>query len=153
KIYQQFKLSESEARIVQDKIYALEAKAGVAAKKQGEEQEAAAAHQQKKRDYQDKIGFLAGTWNWSGRDTFNGQDAGHSYQVGRVVMTIVGKNIFLSDPNNPKKPATSIGNFGTLKGRIEGDDYSSIKWKYCSYPSPGEVPVNVTVDKSHNKIT
>lgn len=40
KLYQQFKLSDSEARTVQDKIYALEAKAAVAAKQQKAEDKA-----------------------------------------------------------------------------------------------------------------
>ncbi len=42
KIYQQFRLSESEVRTVQDKLYALEAKAGAAARKQTKEQEVSA---------------------------------------------------------------------------------------------------------------
>jgi hypothetical protein len=42
KVYQQFKLSESEVRAVQDKLYALEAKAGAAARKQTKEQEVSA---------------------------------------------------------------------------------------------------------------
>jgi hypothetical protein len=51
KLYQQFKLSDTEARTVQDKIYALEAKAGLAAKKQAEEQKAAAVNEQKPAHY------------------------------------------------------------------------------------------------------
>jgi hypothetical protein len=43
KFYQKFNLSDSEARTVQDKIYALEAKAERAARKQAEEHRAAAA--------------------------------------------------------------------------------------------------------------
>ena len=43
KLYQQFKLSETEGRTVQDKIYALEAKADVAAKEQAKAREVADA--------------------------------------------------------------------------------------------------------------
>jgi len=48
KVYQQFKLSESDARTVQDKIYALEAKAGAVAKRQAGQDQIAAAAKNKK---------------------------------------------------------------------------------------------------------
>jgi hypothetical protein len=63
KLYQQFKLSESEARTVQDKIYALEAKASIVAKKQAEENQIAAAAEEKKRDTHqvlDRLKSIAG---------------------------------------------------------------------------------------------
>src|ERR1017187_10120417 len=67
KLYQKFKLSESEARTVQDKIYALEAKAGAATKKHAAEQDEAtqaAVKEAAARTEETKYGWLKGEWSF-----------------------------------------------------------------------------------------
>jgi len=138
KLYQKFKLSESEARTVQDKIYALEAKAEAAAKKQAADHQAAAAEEQKKKDHQDKLGFLEGTWvrtntlhctcGFDGR-VFSGQAA----------ITITGRTVLITDPQDKSQ---------LLRGSIEGDDYRSIKWILqgdSNDPAP-DYPITVRIE-------
>jgi hypothetical protein len=132
KLYQQFKLSDSEARTVQDKIYALEAKAGLAAKKQAEERNVTAAEEQKKRDYQDKIGFLAGTWNASATSEYNSWEA-------KAVITVTDKNIVIA----------GVVTDSVTRGTVETD--GSITWILTGERLPA-LPVEVTVNKSAHQI-
>jgi tetratricopeptide (TPR) repeat protein len=135
KLYQQFKLSDSETRTVQDKIYALEAKAGAAAKKQAEVQEAATLEDQKKRSYQDQIGFLAGTWNLSATSEYNSWED-------QAIISITGKNILI----------TKIRSHDAfIKGTIEGDDYSSVKWILTGEQLP-DLPIKIIVNKAAHQI-
>src|ERR1043166_2581961 len=106
KRYQQFKLSDSESRMVQDKIYALEAKA----KKQTGEQEVAANEQRKNRD---KLGFLAGKWSVLATSVcscpYNG-DARHD----EATVTIAGRSISITRQRSYNR---------VIKGTIQGDDF------------------------------
>jgi hypothetical protein len=80
KLYQQFKLSDSEARTVLDKIYALEAKAEVAAKKRIEKTESDTTKQNEQqivdlqRNFPDLIHKLDGA-------TFVGSYHGHREKI------------------------------------------------------------------------
>jgi hypothetical protein len=155
KLYQQFKLSDDEARTVQDKIYALEAKQEEVTKKQAAEQKAAtdaanaqaAAEAQKKQDYQDKIGFLEGRWN--ARVTINyamvipnstpfdssNYHADIAINNGLIVINIVNDG------------SQSIDY--TFDGKINGSDLSSIVW---TYPSGEAAEVVVSLDHQHIQI-
>ncbi len=145
KLYQQFKVSEAETRTVQDKIYALEAKEELAAKKQVEEQQAAAAEEQKKRDYQDKLGFLEGTWTATNTIHCNCALNGRNFHS-QVVITITGKTVLIASQEKGSQ---------VLKGRIEGGDYTSIKWILqgdSSSPDPNQrllpdYPIAVAIDR------
>jgi hypothetical protein len=134
KLCQHFKLSDTETRAVQDKIYVLEAKAGVIARKQ----DAAASEERKKQDYQDRIGFLAGTWAIH-CTYFNGVSCS-----GPGLITISGNNISIT--------YQSTG-YELLRGTIEGDDYSSIKWVQTPNRNDSnqanlpDLPIQVTIDK------
>ena len=144
KLYQQFKLSDTEARTVQDKIYALEAKTGEAAKKQAADQQAAAAEEQKKREYQDKLGFLVGTWNVTGTPPPWFGQPGYRFQA---AITITGNNIFIRNSTSGKQ---------LVRGTIEADDYTSIKWIYhqdsiSTIPLP-DCSINVIIDKFGHQI-
>ena len=142
KLYQKFKPSESEARTVQDKIYALEAKAGLAAKKQAEEQKATAAEEQKQQDYQNKIGFLAGAWKFSWTvkgGPFNGETTQYT-----AVITVTDKTVLINRIFKGQKVQA-------LKGTIEGDDYTSIKWILQADRAP-DYPIDVTVDRDGRQI-
>ena len=162
KLYQQFKLSDDETRTVQDKIYALEAKqqkkvSDVAAK-QAADQQTAAAEKQKKQEYQDKIGWMAGTWNESKTIVCNCPINGRILQD-QVVITITGKNVLIAS-KNPKDDGSASLKDLNLKGMISGDDYTSIKWvvtgansAYRAYAQMPDFPVNVTVDKSAHQIS
>jgi hypothetical protein len=150
KIYQQFKLSDSEARAVQDKIYALEAKAEVAAKKQAADQQAVAAQEEKKRDYHDKIGFLEGTWNCTNTILCECGLNGRTFH-NQVVITITGKTVLIAYQTTGRQ---------MLKGVKEGDDYTSIKWILqgdSSSPDSNQrllpdYPISVTIDKNGHQI-
>ena len=141
KIYQQFKLSESEARTVQDKIYALEAKAGLAAKKQAAAQDGAtqvAAHQEMLR-------FFQGEWNFT---SFNPAIAssgfGSGHGKGTSHITIAGNEIVI------KLGRSSLT---SLKGTITGDDLSSIKWfVHDEEDKASDCPITVTIDKTGSRI-
>jgi hypothetical protein len=142
KVYQQFKLSDEDARKVQDKIYVLEAKADEAAKKVAGQQQAAADEEQRKRDDQDKIGFLAGTWNasvtWLCDCPGNGMT-----QSDTAVVTITGKDISIAFQNHSSE---------LIKGEIFGDDSLSIKWMLTHGDSCPDLPdlhmvIFVTADK------
>ncbi|HXB02371.1 MAG TPA: hypothetical protein VNV15_06095 [Opitutaceae bacterium] len=151
KLYQQFNLSDAEARAVQDKIYVLEAKQEEAGEKQADEQKAAAAKEQKKQEYRDKVGFLAGQWNVA--STFHCSCAwdGRVYQS-KVMITINGKNLLIT--NQPS---------GVLlaKGTMEGDDYTSIQWMRVADTSAwprqigrlADCSIAVTVDKPGQQIS
>ena len=153
KLYQQFKLSDAEARTVQDKIYAIEAKqkmkADEVAKKQADEQKAVVEAEQKKRDYQTKFGFLEGEWNdaitMHCDCTLDGQTLWHDVET----ISISDKTILMT-----RKGASAPW----LKGTIQGDDYNSIKWVESGAPTLSDdvtlpdYPVKLTVDKSGSKI-
>jgi ankyrin repeat protein len=76
---------------------------------------AAAAEERRRRDYEDKIGFLAGQWNVS--------TDGQTDQV-KAVITITDRNVVITR-----------GQIELLKGTIEGDHYSSIKWVQRGNPN------------------
>jgi hypothetical protein len=142
KLYQQFKLSESEARTVQDKIYILEAKTVMTAKKQDEQQKAAAAaaaaEEQKQRDYQRKIGFLAGAWTIS--RTVKGGPWNGEKTTGPAVITIADKAVVIYRIYEGRRVQE-------LKGTIEGDDYTSIKWILQADRTP-DYPIDVSIDNA-----
>lgn len=117
KLYQKFTLSRSEARTVQDKIYALEAKAEVAAKKQAEDQQASAADKQKRQIYLDKIGFLEGRWNC--HEVFTAPSRATLTFDYKVDITVSGKTVTLTKETRNKPFA---------RGTLHGDDYASIQW-------------------------
>jgi len=143
KLYQQFKLSDEDARKVQDKVYVLEAKTVEATKAQAAAQQTAAAEEERKRAYRDKIGFLEGTW--SAARTLPPRFGLPTSQF-QAVITITGNNIFIRTTDGSQM----------LKGTIEGDDYSSIKWIYQQGPNPTfplpDISINVTVDKIGHQI-
>ncbi|OIQ98096.1 hypothetical protein GALL_198600 [mine drainage metagenome] len=132
-----------DARKAQDYSYVLEDKEDRVAKDK-------ATEEQKKRDYANKIGFLAGEWNAA--STFHCPCAwnGNVYRWTDVI-TIKDKTISISN-----KQTGAI----TQKGSIEGDDYTTIKWAAVpsesakmgrqtlgggSYP---DFPITVTVSPS-----
>ena len=83
KLYQQFKLSDAEARTVQDKIYALEAKTAEASKVQAAAQQAAAAEQAKAKQLaaaKQIAERFRGTWY--GADCHRGPEQAGSLQAG-----------------------------------------------------------------------
>ncbi len=143
KLYQKFKLSENEARIAQDKIYALEAKAGAKGKKQAAEQNVA-THA---AAYQEMVRFLQGEWNYS---SFNSAVASSGFASGhgngKAYITIIGKEILV----RPDFGYTS------LKGTIAGDELSSISWSVEDNTGLGsklpDYPVTVTIDKAGSHI-
>ena len=140
KLYQKFKLSDTEARTIQDKIYALEAKAELATKKL---QTTAATEQQKARDYQDNIGFLSGEW-----DVANTMHCGCGWngQVShfKALITIKDKNVVIIKADNG---ATLV------KGTIEGDDYTSIKWVVPAQDGLADYSLDVKIDKGRPQIS
>lgn len=137
KLYQQFKLPDSEARTLQDKIYGLEAKAGAAAKRQADTAEVL-----KQRRYADNLGFLLGTWNWTLTNAM-------ASSQGQAEIKIIGTTVLISNKGRQM-----------LKGTLEGDDYTSIKWVIQADPKgedPDErllpdYPIDVTVDRSGRRI-
>jgi tetratricopeptide (TPR) repeat protein len=153
KLYQQFKLSDAEARTVQDKIYALEAKAGAAAKKRVEEQKVADAEERKKQNYKDKIGFLEGTWNC------------HMVTPapnGRLMEATVKANVKISDGLITFTQEGKTKPF--VRGTLQAEDYTAIKWMEADdsndwdsldnvalTPAP-DTPINVVVDKAGLRI-
>ena len=140
-LYLLFKLPAEEVRKVKDKIYALELKAEEVVNKKAEEEKAAAAAKQKKAEYQEKLGFLAGDWNYVETVACNCQFNGQTSQ-GRAVVTITGKNIQIARP--PKR---------LIKGTIEGDDYASIQWTVKdNNDGLPECPIKITVNKESNQI-
>ena len=144
KLYQQFKLSDTEARTVQDKIYALEAKADVTAKKQAADQLAAAIEQTKaKRLEQAKQ--LAETFRgtWYGADCWP-NDARHlaSLKAGGCTEAErpgkVWHPFYLS--NAPVAVSFEIENDGTIKM----NDYSV--WAGCTGGDVFGVPQGPSLD-------
>lgn len=161
-IYQNFKLSDSDAQEAQDKVYEIQAKQKMQADKQAQEQkaaaDAAAADAQKKQEFQDKIGWLAGTWNESKTIVCNCPINGRIIQD-QVTITITGKNVLIAS-KNPKDDGSASLKDLNLKGTMEGDDYTSIKWvvtgansAYSEFTRLPDFPVNVTVDKSAHQIS
>lgn len=152
KLYQQFKLSDADARKVQDKIYVLEAKAGAAARKQAEIQKAAVAEEQKKQNYENNIGFLVGKWRLL--ITYFGIPRQPMERDAVIAITISGNNVFIVEHDNDGS------DHQLLKGTIEGDDFASIKWVRQVDPAwifPGakdlpDCPIDVTVDKPSHQI-
>ena len=152
KVYQFFKLSDADARAVQDKIYELEAKQQKAAGAKAEQQSAAAEVERKKREYQEKIGFLAGEWNFASTVhcdcTLDGQTPWHGVDV----ITITDKTILIAAKGESRP---------ILKGMIQGDDFASIKWvvpgaAYANDPNFPEIPdfpVKVTLDRNGSRFT
>jgi hypothetical protein len=110
-----------------------------AAKQQAVEQEAAAAEEKNKQDFQNNIGFLAGTWN----SVKTAHDNGHQYPW-QVIITITGRNILIADPRGSKM----------LNGTIVGEDLRSIKWVRADETGhlPDSPPVDVTINKAANQI-
>ena len=138
KLYQQFKLFDEDARKVQDKIYALEAKAELAARKQTADQQAATAEEQKKRDYQDKLGFLEGTWAFTNTVPCGCGLDGRAFS-GQAAITITGTTALITDQQYKSQ---------LLKGSIEGDGYRSIKWVIqaeSNDPAP-DYPITVRIE-------
>ena len=145
KTYQQFKLSDAEARSVQDKIYAVEAKQKMKADAAASQQ----AEEQKKIDYQKNFGFLSGVWR---RHMFNHAyryskwpNAGHSDGLANISLNEKTLEVNL----------TYGGNYGgewKLIGAIEGNDSSSIKWILRFRPDDTyklpDLPITVEIDKN-----
>ncbi len=150
KIYQSYKLSDADARTVQDKIYELEAKQQKVAGAKAEQQKATAEVERKKREYQEKIGFLAGEWNFATtvhcNCTLDGQTPWHGVDV----ITITDKTILITSKGESRP---------ILKGMIQGDDFASIKWvvpgaAYANDPNFPEIPdfpVKVTLDRNGSR--
>ena len=142
KLYQVFKLSDTEARTVQDKIYVIEAKGEEVDKKKAEEQKAAAVAEQQKQEYQKKIGWLSGTWVGKDKASFRQQ----IYRTTDVTYEITINNGMVSIK----------GGNHTLRafGKIKGDDYQSIEWDVSNRDKPGMEGYifNLTADPIHNHI-
>lgn len=120
KLYQQFRLPDAEARAVQDKIYALEARAGVVAKKQAAEQAAAAAAQadaQRRADARRLVETFRGAWY--GSDCYVGKMSSASLMRGCTLKEMDGKHwrVFddLSRPGTPHALQFEIETDGTVK--------------------------------------
>jgi hypothetical protein len=134
KIYQLFKLTDEQARKVQDKIYAIEAKIKMrqvevdkATAAAAEEAASNARRQSSERAKADeirrastrKIGFLEGEWRC--RSSVYDEKMGHIGSFDKdetALIKIVGKNVTISTPS---------GTF-TVNGSIVGEDYTTIAW-------------------------
>ena len=151
KVYQHFKLSADDAYKAQVKIYALEAKTAatekvVAAVKQTateEEDRKLANEDEKKKAYQDKLGFLEGSWSAASTLPPKFHLPPAQFQAG---ITISGNSIVIKSADGSQM----------LKGTIQGDDYSSISWTYQQGPNPiiplPDCTIKVTVDKDGHQI-
>jgi len=143
KLYQKFTLSEEEARKVQDKIYALEAKAGAAAR----QKEQSAAEDKKKGAFQDMVQFLQGEWNYTGTPHFSSSfpsAISRSPFAGKAYINITDRTIRITTGQSPL----------TVKGTITGNDPSAIQWVLHSESESRwpDCPVNVTIDKTGPRI-
>jgi tetratricopeptide (TPR) repeat protein len=140
--------AEGDARKAQDYGYALEDKQDKLVKNK-------AAEEQAKRDYEDKIGFLAGDWNVASKLNCSCAWNGNVYRFVDVVA-IKDKTILVGN-----KQTGDIA----LKGILEGDSYTSIKWYAVAsanaknarkalgggdYP---DFPIQVTVEKNPQRLS
>lgn len=146
KLYQKFKLSDAEARTVQDKIYVLEAK--------GVKKQAAAVAEQEKTNYQEKIGFLAGDWNsTSFRHVYlHSKNERYAHTTGKDRISINGDTIKITTLNDD---GTANYDRYALVGKIGGDDYSSIKWilRFKLEDQYPDLPIDVKIDKVNSHIS
>lgn len=129
KIYQQFSLSDADARTAQDKIYALEAKAEEAVKKQAEIQKAAAAEQAKAQQLADAKQIaerFRGTWYGAQCYPGNQQQIGSLQAGGCTSAQYSGHNWHDFWMNGAAIPGSfEAENDGTIKM----DSYSA--WAGC----------------------
>lgn len=184
KIYLQMSISAEESRKAQDEIYVLEAKKSLAAKtatpavatKEPEREESSAllasspqaennspttpddsqAEENRRREFQEKLGFLEGTWNCKVNIHAPG-----GFLSGMMAKSSADQRSFptyikISGRNISIRSDSSI----LLNGTIEGDNYTSIKWVQVADKSGSRKggsqqggPVDVTVDKSSMRIS
>jgi len=152
KLYQQFKLTDAEARTAQDKIYAIEAKQKLQASNTAARLAAAAASVQAQADahaaaHQDTVQFLQGEWNGSIFDAATARAGFGGRARDTVHITITGEEVLID-----------LGNLYTdtsVKGTITGDDLSSIKW-FAHDLSRGshrsDRPIMLTINKTASQI-
>ena len=144
----------SDARTAQDKIYALEAKQEKLQKAALAQDVAARAEEENKRAYQSKIGFLGGPWIC--RVEFaapNGQPMSRDF---KATVAIAGRLIAITN-------ADDRGNRPFVRGAMETEDYTSIRWMAADdsddtdskgkvwSPAP-DLAINVVVDKARSQI-
>ena len=144
KRYQGFKLSASEARMIQDKIYELEGKK----KKQVDEQKGAVADLQNKHDFQSKIGFLEGRWNARIIVYYDrlGAPSGTRFDKSdfHAIITIKHDHVEIDVFNNAGPLDQK------LDGKANGSDLNSIAWS--SLPSGRAAEVAITPNHQNIRI-
>jgi hypothetical protein len=145
KLYQQFKISDSEARTVQDKIYALEAKAGASVRKQIDREKAKALEEEKRRDYQ-RIGWLQEEWSYESESP----GLPNSAAKGIVQAKTIDNVVEIGTINNYSRP---IGDLLAVVGQS-----GSVTWEFRFVRAPGgcmdgkRLPVAVTVAQDQRTI-
>jgi hypothetical protein len=145
KLYQQFKLSDSESRTIQDKIYALEAKAGAAVRKQIEREKATAVEEEKRRDYQ-RIGWLQEKWSYESESPGLPNSAAQGIVQAKTIDNVVE----IGAINNYSRP---IGDLLAVVGQS-----GSVTWEFRFVRAPGgcmdgkRLPVAVTVAQDQRTI-
>jgi hypothetical protein len=172
KLCQLFKLSETEARTVQDVIYALEAKAELAQKRKSEQEQAAAAEPEAKQPEekeQDKIdpakgakdaesyrqiGLLAGKYLEHLESVFKrGGSKDWSDDVGLRYFEIEASgssvDIYYLRKNGERESSPYV------HGEVSGADDRHIAWKRLAVTgaiAKPELPIEVTIDKASGTI-
>ncbi len=167
KLYQAFKLSETEARTVQDKIYVLEAKQ----QKDANAKATVLAEEQKKKEYQRNIGFLEGEWkveSFQRARSFRNSTAVKITLNGDKIQIIAIHLPSLRDhfQNEESEPPFFVkgGEGYKIRGKIIGSDYNSIRWFLsCSVciidgdPCSGlkwpEIPISINIDMPNTRLT
>jgi hypothetical protein len=146
KLYQKFKLSDSEARTVQDKIYALEAKAGAAAKQHASDG-AATAKEAAARAEEAKYGWLQGEWS---SESEHG-NWGASAATGTAQAKKIDNIVEIGPINDYARP---IGDLRAIVG-----ESGNISWDFrfateqpggCMYGK--HLPVAVTIGRDQRTI-
>jgi hypothetical protein len=125
KLYLGFKLSDTEARAVQDKIYALEAKAGAVAKKQKQAEDEANSPEAQMEKFIKSVD--GGVWRLEHSDNKQYENgrldkdyccAGADQAVGHTYIAISGRTIRFYVLSKP-----TFGSNGMVNGTVKNIDY------------------------------
>jgi tetratricopeptide (TPR) repeat protein len=145
KLYQKFKLSEKEARTVQDKIYALEAKAEVAGKKQKQVDDLTAAAAAATHAEQVRYGWLEAEWSYESE--YQGWGPNYGAARGVAQSKRINNVVEIGPINNYSGPLGEL--FATV------DESGDTSWYFNFVPThvcsssrnPNRVSLTVGQDK------
>ena len=136
KLYQQFKLSDAEARTAQDKIYVLEAKIQKIATAKVEEQKAAAAAAaaaaEKKRLEEKKYSWLLGSWK---KQSTLYRPNGQTVDFGQDDYSFSKDGNYIADTKH-----TTFNAMGAIRALFGDSD--KVQWEARQQHGPGEANVS-----------